>query len=130
VPESVTSASTAVTAPASTTVPSCQTYFANKTYLHATSATVETDGSLELIVQTATVSCGGPDDYHYDVSATNETLRTVAHPEIEIFSIPEMRQVPIAPSQLPSYLPHPETGIFQVFGQPEAITALLEQFHP
>jgi hypothetical protein len=116
---------------ATTTVArSCAT-LATHTFVHLLTVTVGPDASATLTGNPATLSCGGPDDSHYVVASSTETVHLVSGGVVEKYSLDLMADVPIPVSQLAAYLASgPESGTFEVTGPLTAASELAEVFHP
>jgi hypothetical protein len=105
---------------------------ATLTFAQVLSATLSSGGGLSLVASAATLVCGGPDDYHYNVMSANESLTVVPGAVIQVLPITENMQLQTIPaSQLSSYLATDnDTRIFEITGPLDAITRMQEQFHP
>lgn len=104
---------------------------ARHAFLRVTAVRAGTNGVLTVTGNRASVVCGGPDDYHYDLAATTVTGHVTRAASIEVFPLPAMHLVAIAHDKLASYLAtDQDTRIFLVTGPLSRITALQEEFHP
>jgi hypothetical protein len=104
---------------------------ATHTFLHITRATAAPDGSLSLTGNPATLVCGGPDDSHFNTSASTVTGHAVPGAAIEVFPVSRMALEPMQAAKLAAYLAtDDDTRIFLVAGPLTAISSLQEQFHP
>ena len=117
---------------ATTTTESVCEQRATETYVHVIAATETPSGGLNLSGNPATLVCGGPDDYHYNVSTTVEAVLVVPGATIEVLPLTEgMQEQKIPASQLSGYLKtDTDTRIFLVTGPLSGVTELQEQFHP
>jgi hypothetical protein len=81
----------------------------------------------------ATFHCGGPDDGHYAVSTSSETLRLHAAAVVKVFhraNDPSAYQR-VKPSALPRRLQRNSAEpIYRISGHRRHITRMTEQFHP
>jgi hypothetical protein len=98
--------------------------------VYLSAARQNANGSLTVTGNRATVVCGGPDDYHYNVGAAvvtgdvlfNATLRVLTPTtDLETLTLPLFA----------SYIPDDHNSrIFMVTGALTGITALSEVYHP
>lgn len=122
-------------APDATATPqSCQSWAASHTFAQVYDSLFHKDGSLGLYLHPATVSCGGPDDMHYDVSAKTVTATVVPSGTVQMLVTtpngPADRSVS-RKVDLDVLLGQDHWGrIFMVTGPLTAITALKEMYHP
>lgn len=126
--------SASATASATATTQSCQSWAASHTFAEVYDSTFHKDGSLGLYLHPATVSCGGPDDLHYDISAKTVTATVVPSGTVQM-----LVTTPAGPADRPLsrkvdldvLLGQDHWGrIFMVTGPLTAITALKEMYHP
>jgi hypothetical protein len=106
---------------------------ASRTFFQVTTAVAAPDGTLTLTAHPATMVCGGPDDYHYNVAAATETIHALPSAAVQILAANSngITDVPIDHAALPSYLAGDNNGrIFLVTGQVSGLTSLEEMFHP
>ena len=91
---------------------------------------MNTDGSLVITGQVATMVCGGPDDFHYTMASQIITGHAVANADVRVLNSTQ-QDVPIAHVKFPAYIVN-DTNIrvFIYTGPLTAITALSEQWHP
>ena len=100
-------------------------------FVHITHVQAAASGALTVTGNPATLVCGGPDDFHFNVASSTETGHVVPGASIEVFPVSTMSPQPIQPGKLASYLATDEdTRIFLIVGPLTAITSLQEQFHP
>ena len=119
--------------PAASPVPTGSTcaQLAAHTFMHVTAAKEGTDGALTLTGNPATMVCGGPDDFHYNVAKTTESGHVNPGAVITVFPVTTGHPVTISPGQLSSYLAtDQDTRVFLITGTLARITGLQEQFHP
>ena len=125
-------ATTASSAPATSgaTPSTCASFAAGHAFLHLTSAKKNADGTLTVTGQTATMICGGPDDFHYNFGTPTVTGRVLAGAKIEVLNA-ALQLTPIPLAKFPSYLAGDmNVRVFTYLGPRTAITGLSEQFHP
>lgn len=125
-------ATTRASAPATSgaTKSACTSFAAGHTFLHLASAKENADGTLTVTGVTATMVCGGPDDFHYNFGTGTVTGHVLASARLQVLNS-ALQLTPIPVAKFPSYL----TGdmnvrVFTYTGPRTAITALSEQFHP
>lgn len=128
------SGSSAPSASAAAATPqSCQSWAASHTFAEVYDSTFHQDGSLTIHLHPATVSCGGPDDLHYDVSAKTATA-TVAPPgtvQMLVTTATGPADRSVSHADFDARLGADRWGrIFMVTGPLTAITALKEMYHP
>jgi hypothetical protein len=120
------SAPTASTAATS----ACSAFAAGHAFLHLTSATDNTDGTLTVTGVAATMVCGGPDDFHYDFGTATVTGHVLASATIQVLSS-TLQPAPITLAKFPGYLASDmNVRVFAYTGPRTAVTAMTEQFHP
>jgi hypothetical protein len=108
----------------------CATWAAAHTFLYVTSAKPNADGSLTVTGNHATVVCGGPDDYHYDLAAAVVTGRVLSGAALQVLSSGAHLQ-PLTLPKFPAYLTSDKnTRVFMFTGALTGITTLSEQYHP
>lgn len=108
----------------------CATWAAAHTFLFVTSATPDPDGSLTVTGNNATVVCGGPDDYHYDVAAAVVTGRVLSGAGLQVLSSGAQLR-PLTLPKFPAYLSTDKsTRVFMFTGALTGIATLSEQYHP
>ena len=138
-PASTAPATAAPTAPASTAPTPGGAMAAGMTcaqkathaFVHITHVQAAASGALTVTGNPATLVCGGPDDFHFNVASSTETGHVVPGASIEVFPVSTMSPQRIQPGKLASYLATDEdTRIFLIVGPLTAITSLQEQFHP
>jgi hypothetical protein len=104
---------------------------AEHAFIQVTKVVSAADGGLTVTGNKATIVCGGPDDFHFNVASDSETGHVQPGADIEVFPVTKMAQEKIAASELASYLATDEdTKIFLIGGSLSAISSLQEQFHP
>jgi hypothetical protein len=104
---------------------------AKQAFILVTKVVSAAGGGLTVTGNKATIVCGGPDDFHFNVASGTETGYVQPGADIEVFPVPKMTQGKIAASKLASYLATDEdTKIFLIGGSLSAISSLQEQFHP
>jgi hypothetical protein len=104
---------------------------AKHTFIHLTAVKAGTGGALTLTGNPASMVCGGPDDFHYNVATTTQTGHVNPGAVITVFPITTGHPVAISAGRLASYLATDQgTRIFLVTGALSAISGLAEQFHP
>jgi len=106
---------------------------ASRTFFQVPVAVAAPDGTLTLTAHPATMVCGGPDDYHYNVATSTETIHALASAAVQVLAANSsgITDVPIDHAALPSYLAGDNNGrIFLVTGQVSGLTSLEEMFHP
>lgn len=124
----VVSASAATTSEATTSA--CGAFASGHTFLHLTRATANADGTLTVTGATATMVCGGPDDFHYDFAAGTVTGHVLASAAIQVLN-QALQPTPITLAKFPSYFASDKNvRVFTYTGPRTAITALSEQYHP
>ncbi len=117
--------------PAATEETACLDYSGARTYVRLTGLQADGHGSATLQGIPQGVHCGGPDDLQYATIGTLETLHLLPGAKVGIFDVTAGRQRAESIAQLAAYLPHPELGIFEVYGvTPNLVTGVAEQFHP
>jgi hypothetical protein len=100
-------------------------------FIHVTKVVSAAGGGLTVTGSKATLVCGGPDDFHFNVASGTETGHVQPGADIEVFPVSKMAQEKIAASKLASYLAtDDDTKIFLIGGSLSAISRLQEQFHP
>lgn len=105
---------------------------ADHRYVRATTATT-TGGVTTVRAHPATFHCGGPDDGHYTVSHTTETLTLHANSVVEIFRNPEnpSSYTRVKASALSRWLKRNDSEpIYRISGRRHHVTRMIEQFHP
>lgn len=125
-------AATPAAAPAagSASPSTCASFAAGHTFVHLTGAKDNADGTLTVTGQTATMICGGPDDFHYNFGTGTVTAHVVAGAKIEVLNA-TLQLTPVTLAKFPSYLAGDmNVRVFTYTGPRTAITALSEQFHP
>jgi hypothetical protein len=114
----------------SATITTCATIAATRKFLYLTKAALDADGSLTVAGSTATMVCGGPDDFHF----TFGTVTVIGHvPSSASLQVVGASQgpTPITLAKFPGYLATDHnTRVFIVTGPITGITGLTEQFHP
>jgi len=122
------------TSQASTTATAnpCLAFAASHTFIELTTAVAGPDGSLTLTGHPATMSCGGPDDFHYNVATTTEVAHALPSARVQVLGTAGgTTEQAIPHAQLPSYLATDHnTRVFIFTGPLSAMSALQEQFHP
>ena len=104
---------------------------ATHAFVHLTTVQAAAGGALTVTGNPATLVCGGPDDFHFNVATTTETGHVVPGASIDVFPVSIMTMTPIQPGKLAAYLATGgDTRIFLIGGPLTAITSLQEQFHP
>jgi hypothetical protein len=125
-------ATTEASAPATggATPSACTSFAAGHAFLHLTSAKENAGGTLTVTGQTATMICGGPDDFHYNFGPAAVTGHVLASAKIQVLNS-ALQLTPITPAKFPSYLAGDmNVRVFAYTGPRTAISALSEQFHP
>jgi hypothetical protein len=125
-------ATTEASAPATggATPSACTSFAAGHAFLHLASAKENADGTVTVTGQTATMICGGPDDFHYNFGTATVTGHVLASAKIQVLNS-ALQLTPITPAKFPSYLAGDvNVRVFAYTGPRTAITALSEQFHP
>ncbi len=131
VPASTAPASTAPTAGGTMAAGMTCAQKAPHAFVHITHVQAAASGALTVTGNPATLVCGGPDDFHFNVASSTETGHVVPGASIEVFPVSTMSPQPIQPGKLASYLAtDSDTRIFLILGPLTAITSLQEQFHP
>ena len=129
-----TAAATATATAASASSPAaagsaCTSFAAAHTFLRLATASENTDGSLTVTGNRATMVCGGPDDFHYDFAAT-VTGRVTPSGSVQVLST-SLQDTPTTHAKFPAYLKTDQNiRVFVYTGPLTAITSLAEQFHP
>jgi hypothetical protein len=120
------------TVSAAGTVESCQQVAASHTYIYVAKATWNTDGSLNLTGQIATMVCGGPDDFHYAEATATVSAETSATAKLTVIGTSQNQEgEPITYQQFPGYIVNDQwTRVFEYTGPLTAITSLTEMYHP
>jgi hypothetical protein len=119
--------------PATAGSPATCAQAASRTFFQVTVAVTAPDGALTLTAHAATMVCGGPDDYHYNVATATETIHALPNAAVQVLAANSngITDVPIDHAALPSYLAGDNNGrIFLVTGQVSSLTSLEEMFHP
>jgi hypothetical protein len=121
---------TGTPAAGSTTSSACSAFASGHTFLHLTGAAANADGTLTVTGTAATMVCGGPDDFHYDLGTGTVTGHVLASAAIAVLSS-TLQPTPITLAKFPKYLASDmNVRVFTYTGPRTAITALTEQFHP
>jgi hypothetical protein len=127
-----TASSVPVSSPAPK-VQSCASAAATDTFLYVATAKWNTDGSLTLTGNVATMVCGGPDDFHYNYDPTSARVTGHVSPGASLQVLtPSLQLMPITYTKFPGYLVN-DNGNIRVFaftGPLTAITSLSERWHP
>ncbi len=109
----------------------CAYKAAHDQFIEISQAQPASGGALTVTGHAATIVCGGPDDFHFNVATAAETLRTLPTASIITFPTSQMKPEPIQASQLAAYLKTDgDTRIFLIAGPLSAMTLLQEQYHP
>jgi hypothetical protein len=117
--------------PAASDETACLEYSGARTYVRLTGVQPDRDGSATLRGIPQGVHCGGPDDLQYENVGNPETLHLLPGAQVGIFDVTAGREKSASIAQLAAYLPHPESGTFEVYGvTPNLLTGVAEQFHP
>lgn len=91
---------------------------------------MNTNGSLTVSGQIATMVCGGPDDFHYNFGSTTVTGHVVANANVRVLNSTQ-QDIPIALAKFPGYLVSDvNIRVFTYSGSLSTITALSEDWHP
>jgi hypothetical protein len=99
-------------------------------FLHLVSATRNADGSLTVTGNSATLVCGGPDDFHYDWPTATVTGRVLSSATLRVLNS-SLAETPMALPKFPAYLATDRNvRVFAFTGSLAGITGLAEQFHP
>ena len=110
---------------------SCRASTGARTFVHLTGVDVAVDGSATLRSVPQDVRCGGPNDLQYSDAGAEEDLHLLSGAPVGVSDGPSGLDRALPVSQLAGYLQHPESGIFEVFGDtPGLVTGLAEQFTP
>lgn len=108
----------------------CASFAAGHAFLHLTSAKENADGTLTVMGQTATMICGGPDDFHYNFGTGTVTGHVLVGAKIQVLNA-AIQLTPITLAKFPSYLAGDmNVRVFTYTGPRTAIIGLSEQFHP
>lgn len=131
-PPATTVATATGQAAATGTANPCLAYAASHAFIQLTTAVAAPDGSLTLTGHLATMSCGGPDDFHYNVATSTEVAHALPSATVQVLGTAGDTTAHTIPhAQLPSYLAiDHNTRVFIFAGPLSAMTALQEQFHP
>jgi hypothetical protein len=115
----------------STTIQTCAQR-ATETFIFIDSVAATTGGGFTLTANAAQLVCGGPDDFHWNTTATNVNAAVLPGAAIEILGSPGSTQsAPIASDRFAAYMATDHNSrIFLVTGPLSMISALQEQFHP
>jgi len=129
---STTAAIPTASASATATANPCLAFAASHTFIELTSVVTAPDGSLTLTGHPATMSCGGPDDFHYNVATSSEVAHALPGVTVQVLGTDgSTTEQTIPHAQFPSYLATDHnTRVFIFTGPLSAVTALQEQFHP
>jgi hypothetical protein len=132
VPPATTVATATIQASTTATANPCLAFAASHAFIQLSTAVTAPDGSLTLTGHPATMSCGGPDDFHYDVATSTEVAHALPGATVQVLGTDgSTTEQTIPHAQLPSYLATDHnTRVFIFTGPLSAVTALQEQFHP
>lgn len=132
VPPATTVATATIQASPTATANPCLAFAASHTFMQLSTAVAAPDGSLTLTGHPATMSCGGPDDFHYNVATSSEVAHALPGATVQVLGTDgSTAEQTIPHAQLPSYLvTDHNTRVFIFTGPLSAVTALQEQFHP
>jgi hypothetical protein len=125
-------ATTEASAPAAggATPSACAPFAAGHAFLHLASAKGNADGTLTVTGQTATMICGGPDDFHYSFGTATVSGHVLGSAKIQVLNS-ALQLTPITLAKFPGYLAGDmNVRVFAYTGPRSGITALSEQFHP
>lgn len=110
---------------------SCRASTGARTFVHLTGVDLASDGSATLRSVPQDVRCGGPNDLQYSDAGAEEDLHLLGGAPVGVSDGPSGLDRALPVSQLAGYLQHPESGIFEVFGEtPGLVTGLAEQYTP
>jgi hypothetical protein len=108
----------------------CTAFASGHAFLHLTKASENADGTLTVTGNTATMICGGPDDFHYNFGSGTVTGHVLAGASIQVLNS-AIQLTPVTPAKFPGYLASDmNVRVFTYTGPRTAITALSEEFHP
>ncbi|HEY6492632.1 MAG TPA: hypothetical protein VIZ43_05120 [Trebonia sp.] len=108
----------------------CTAFASGHAFLHLTKASENADGTLTVTGNTATMICGGPDDFHYNFGSGTVTGHVLAGARIQVLNA-ALQLTPTTPAKFPGYLASDmNVRVFTYTGPRTAITALSEEFHP
>ena len=127
-----TVATATIQAAVTATANPCLAFAASHAFIQLSTAVTAPDGSLTLTGHPATMSCGGPDDFHYNVATSTEVAHALPGATVQVLGTDGgTTEQTIPHAQVPSYLvTDHNTRVFIFTGPLSAVTALQEQFHP